>query len=846
MSRIDFKPIALPSFDSALELYKQSGTGLQNVFKDLASTFSGLETEVKAKNDAAIKDFINQAATTQALQSPEFQQQFQAKQQELGGVYTPEAISAYRDSRVDTLNKRAADALQMQTNQYAYDRGLLTDQRADSTFKAAQQLATGNGTYKDLVNDPNVDPVSLLGLQTNLNASSTLEGTKKAIALLASGASVQQALAASPNADPAAVIKMFQDSRTAESTLATSEVARREVQQRINAGEFNLGIQKQLGAALNGDTGAVIETPLGTMAPSKTYTSNKARWDAQRDLLASRFSQISSPMKAAAEKYGLPVELIMATSLVESGAAHTGQDGKLTSSGKAYGIMQLIPATAARFGATNIADLNQNIDAGAKYLRFLYDKYKGDLPRVIAAYNAGEGNVDRYKGIPPLAETQDYVPKVLDAIRWLSEIGGNARSVGGIDPSRIGAGSNGLTLDAAPKASAGGLTIQDIMGEGGALNPGSAVSTGRGSGRIDRNYLFTRRADLTEKLTQLKQAFDSSAAKPPTSTKYMSWGEWLNEVSDGWLENGFQAKAVKDAIEGDERFKGLPQAEQIRLANSVLQRTEAGNLTPTRDQVITEGRRKGYANQAWTEYQNSRVAPTTAYRKNMLSAYRSAVTDALNYASSFDPTITPKAIADYLGVPNTEQLELGYISKKDLPSEESSKPNTPSNNAPVTVNNPLPTTGVATPNTSAANTPTTNKEAVPNKPTEGTTPTKPARVIMDVFNPNATGYMNITQLKGQITTLKDRHSKEFQALVDKYQKAIRALTNAGRHREAAQLYTKLGAETDSLRETRDRNIQIMERAIETQEAAIKDRKEKDKRKQQELDAQAALRLLNGK
>lgn len=841
MSRIDFKPIALPSFDSALELYKQSGTGLQNVFKDLASTFSGLETEVKAKNDAAIKDFINQAATTQALQSPEFQQQLQAKQQELGGVYTPEAISAYRDSRVDTLNKRAADALQMQSNQYAYDRGLLTDQRTDSTLRAAQQLATGNGTYKDLVNDPNVDPVSLLGLQTNLNASSTLEGTKKAIALLASGASIQQALAASPNADPAAVIKMFQDSRTAESTLATNEVARREAQQRINAGEFNLGIQKQLGAALNGDTGAVIETPLGTMAPSKTYTSNKARWDAQKSVLASRFGQISSPMKAAAEKYGLPVELIMATSLVESGAAHTGQDGKLTSSGKAYGIMQLIPATAARFGATNIADLNQNIDAGAKYLRFLYDKYKGDLPRVIAAYNAGEGNVDRYKGIPPFAETQEYVPKVLDAIRWLSEIGGNARSVGGIDPSRIGAGSSGLTLEAAPKAGAGGLTVQDIMGEGGALNPGSAVSTGRGSGRIDRNYLFTRRADLTEKLTQLKQAFDSSAAKPPTSTKYMSWGEWLNEVSDGWFENGFQAKAVKDAIEGDERFKGLPQAEQIRLADSVLQKTEADNFTPTRDWAITEGRRKDYANQAWTEYQNSRVAPTTAYRNNMLTAYKSAVTDALNYAKSFDPTVTPRAIADYLGIPDKDQLELGYISKEDLPSEESSKPNTPANNVPVTVNNPLPTTGVATPNTPAA-----NKEAVPNKPVEGTTPTKPARVIMDVFNPNATGYMNITQLKGQITTLKDRHSKEFQALVDRYQKAIRALTNVGRHREAAQLYAKLGTETDSLRATRDRNIQIMERAIETQEAAIKDRKEKDKRKQQELDAQAALRLLNGK
>ena len=78
----------------------------------------------------------------------------------------------------------------------------------------------------------------------------------------------------------------------------------------------------------------------------------------------------------------------------------------------AQGIMQLIPSTARRFGVSNAFDARENVQGGVRYLRFLLDYYKGDYPKAIAAYNAGEGAVDKYNGIPPYAETQNYVYRV--------------------------------------------------------------------------------------------------------------------------------------------------------------------------------------------------------------------------------------------------------------------------------------------------------------------------------------------------------------------------------------------------------------------------------------------------
>ena len=87
-------------------------------------------------------------------------------------------------------------------------------------------------------------------------------------------------------------------------------------------------------------------------------------------------------------------------------------DERAVSSAGARGLMQLMPDTATRFGVRDSFDAEQNIAGGAKYLGVLLRMFRQDVPLALAAYNAGEGNVMRYKGIPPFRETRDYVRKI--------------------------------------------------------------------------------------------------------------------------------------------------------------------------------------------------------------------------------------------------------------------------------------------------------------------------------------------------------------------------------------------------------------------------------------------------
>ncbi len=112
--------------------------------------------------------------------------------------------------------------------------------------------------------------------------------------------------------------------------------------------------------------------------------------------------------EAAAKKYNVPVELLKAIGKQESSF-----NPKAVSRSGAQGVMQLMPATAKYLGVTDSFDAEQNIMGGAKYIAELLKKYDGDTKLALAAYNAGSGNVAKYKGIPPFEETQNYVKKVM-------------------------------------------------------------------------------------------------------------------------------------------------------------------------------------------------------------------------------------------------------------------------------------------------------------------------------------------------------------------------------------------------------------------------------------------------
>ena len=112
-----------------------------------------------------------------------------------------------------------------------------------------------------------------------------------------------------------------------------------------------------------------------------------------------------------APEYQLAPHLVLAVI-----AAESNFDPWAVSPKNAQGLMQLIPDTATRFKVRRITDPGQNIRGGMAYLRWLLAYFEGDLALVLAAYNAGEGAVDRYRGVPPYAETRMYVRRILAAI----------------------------------------------------------------------------------------------------------------------------------------------------------------------------------------------------------------------------------------------------------------------------------------------------------------------------------------------------------------------------------------------------------------------------------------------
>ena len=113
-------------------------------------------------------------------------------------------------------------------------------------------------------------------------------------------------------------------------------------------------------------------------------------------------------VKTLGDWYSIDHRLVLSVIAVESNFKVSAESPKA-----AMGLMQLIPDTAARFNVKNAYDATQNVKGGIAYLRWLLSYYRGNISYALAAYNAGEGRVDRYKGIPPFPETRDYVARVL-------------------------------------------------------------------------------------------------------------------------------------------------------------------------------------------------------------------------------------------------------------------------------------------------------------------------------------------------------------------------------------------------------------------------------------------------
>ena len=199
----------------------------------------------------------------------------------------------------------------------------------------------------------------------------------------------------------------------------------RQIQERIAAIEDQFSLQRQLPGA---DFASKLQQEMNrnvSAAATKAHAAQRVQESGASEHSApahtQQVRQVSAPtgidyanpelthlIHDAAQKYHVDPRLVSAVAEVES----SGRQDAVSSAG-AVGVMQLMPDTAASLGVDPY-DMTGNVEGGTKYLRELLDTFGGDVRKAVAAYNAGPNAVKAYGGVPPYAETQSYVSKVLD------------------------------------------------------------------------------------------------------------------------------------------------------------------------------------------------------------------------------------------------------------------------------------------------------------------------------------------------------------------------------------------------------------------------------------------------
>ncbi len=160
----------------------------------------------------------------------------------------------------------------------------------------------------------------------------------------------------------------------------------------------------------NGNVTLTDENPR-TKPGSKTrvYRSGNITYVSEYSFSSGKIpSKYLNKIRSLARKHDLDESIIIAVARAESGFNPFAISNK-----GAVGIMQLMPATAMIYGVINRFNADQNLEAGVKHLKYLYERYNHNIPLTLAAYNAGEEAVKKYGGVPPYRETREYVKRVM-------------------------------------------------------------------------------------------------------------------------------------------------------------------------------------------------------------------------------------------------------------------------------------------------------------------------------------------------------------------------------------------------------------------------------------------------
>ncbi len=210
----------------------------------------------------------------------------------------------------------------------------------------------------------------------------------------------------------------------------------------------------------------LLTVPSASKTSGSTAANVTAAGTSFRNALNQQEASITAPstleniFAKASQTYGVPENMLKAVAKAESNF----QPDCVSSAG-ASGIMQLMPSTAKEYGITDILDPEQNIMGGARELAADLKHYHGNVKLALAGYNAGCGNVDKYGGVPPFAETQNYVNKVMSLMGQNLEVPSMhvPASVSGNGVNTSGLAQLAATDDTADLASDTNFTYQDYQ-----------------------------------------------------------------------------------------------------------------------------------------------------------------------------------------------------------------------------------------------------------------------------------------------------------------------------------------------------------------------------------------------